>query len=554
MAQPENISQNTDTRRRRSARSRMLLAVGLLSALTLAGCDEHLRNHQSFIYKEAKDDNQTLITDAQQRVILNQKRLGKDDRRVGSERIICAEPSPDVAQAFTQIQSLSVELGRVFSGSGAGIGSDNSSALSLDTFSAISTSLTKLGERLAVIQLFRDRMYRACEAYNNGALDEAGYTLMMARYDKTMATLLTTEMAAEGFDRSARSATDDDREKRIKDLAKLVQEVDELLEPKDEDKEGNPENGGKDAAAQAAQNEKLQEKVAELSQAVNDLAARLVASQVDEVGLAGEIGGIHRNFLDDSGIEPLIDACLVSLSNAQGTGEIGKEILDNLKDLSVKAAELQSELTSWQKLAELPNLLTYRDKLENDNGSPTDIPSDITSLLGIKSFANTNAAISLVEGQITIMSKDLIQDITGARPLADSSSELEKQIVKQLRERGYISSDSNGDVSEAYKTALTNLTEKSKKAKIRVDSAKEQFSTERSNVLFAEGRIFDLFCFKQVLGTKVENSIISRMLNSRKDLRKLAICEKLIDSRNSYDNNTVQMIVGACVKPMTTNN
>ena len=176
----------------------MLLAVGLLSALTLAGCGKNYEDH--ILYQI--DDNKTLITDAKQRVVLNQARQGPDNR--SGARIICAEPRPDVAQAFTQINSIATGLG----GSKVGqfltrfIGSDNETAsgAGIQSVSAIATSLTKLGERLAVIQLFRDRMYRACEAYNNGALDAAGYTLMMARYDKTMATLLTAEIASGGFD------------------------------------------------------------------------------------------------------------------------------------------------------------------------------------------------------------------------------------------------------------------------------------------------------------------------------------------------------------------
>ena len=299
----------------------MLLAVGRLSALTLAGCHEHLHNHQSFIYKEVKDDNKTLFTDAKQRVVLNQARQGPDNR--SGARIICAEPRPDVAQAFTQIKSITDGgLGeKLASVAGKLFASDDKtdSGAAVQAVSAISTSLTKLGERLAVIQLFRDRMYRACEAYNNGALDEASNTLLMARYDKTMATLLTTEMTSEGFDRSVprtgQTSSVDEIKKLIQDTGTVIKSLQDL-----QNKISAPDDNGSEVSAD--QQKKITELTGELKsvqKALEELQNQSPTRQVNEysVGLAGEIGGIHRNFLDDSGIEPIIDACLVSFSRTK---------------------------------------------------------------------------------------------------------------------------------------------------------------------------------------------------------------------------------------------
>jgi myosin heavy subunit len=68
--------------------------------------------------------------------------------------------------------------------------------------SATAESLAQLGERLATIQLLRDGLFRACEAYANGALSDMSYAILLSRYDDTMVTLLSSELAAGAFGRS----------------------------------------------------------------------------------------------------------------------------------------------------------------------------------------------------------------------------------------------------------------------------------------------------------------------------------------------------------------
>ena len=66
---------------------------------------------------------------------------------------------------------------------------------------ATASQIAQLGERLASIQLLRDKMYRACEAYANGATTQGGYISMLARVDKTMGAMLALEMSAGAFGR-----------------------------------------------------------------------------------------------------------------------------------------------------------------------------------------------------------------------------------------------------------------------------------------------------------------------------------------------------------------
>jgi hypothetical protein len=50
-----------------------------------------------------------------------------------------------------------------------------------------------IGARNSTIQLLRDGLYRACEAYMNGALGDFGYGLVLVNYGRVMVALLTAD-------------------------------------------------------------------------------------------------------------------------------------------------------------------------------------------------------------------------------------------------------------------------------------------------------------------------------------------------------------------------
>ncbi len=101
--------------------------------------------------------------------------------QVNPLRIICAEPSPDVAEAIATTFGASVNV------KGAGGGS-----LSYGQ----ATALAQLAERTVTVQLLRDQMYRACEAYGNGAISATEYSLLMSRNNDAMVTLMLGEAAS----------------------------------------------------------------------------------------------------------------------------------------------------------------------------------------------------------------------------------------------------------------------------------------------------------------------------------------------------------------------
>lgn len=111
----------------------------------------------------------------------------------------CAEPSPDVAKAVATATDLSSSLAAAVESS------EIPAQGKIDFAGAFSRSnaesLAQLTERLATIQLLRDGLYRACEAYANGALSKASYSVILSRYDDTMITMLIGEFEAGNFGR-----------------------------------------------------------------------------------------------------------------------------------------------------------------------------------------------------------------------------------------------------------------------------------------------------------------------------------------------------------------
>ena len=114
----------------------------------------------------------SLAVDAKQRVILVTDRGGPDHNK----HIACAEPSPDVFVAAAANASVSADVTKQ-SGQGSLQYAETAATLS----------------RGHTIQLLRDGLYRACEAYMNGALNEDDYRNLLAFYDVTMITTLTIE-------------------------------------------------------------------------------------------------------------------------------------------------------------------------------------------------------------------------------------------------------------------------------------------------------------------------------------------------------------------------
>lgn len=154
------------------------------------------------IYRESNigDSGNSIILDARQRVVTNMpaKSWGADasedgpPRYISPDRIVCPEPSPDVASSLSQAITASL----------SNVGNDGSRQSAAASY-ASAESLAQLGQRLATTQLLRDELSDLCRSYANGAISTTNYTLRLAQLDEKMVTLLTAEMVAGAFQRDS---------------------------------------------------------------------------------------------------------------------------------------------------------------------------------------------------------------------------------------------------------------------------------------------------------------------------------------------------------------
>lgn len=153
--------------------------------------------------------------------------------RVHPRQVVCAEPSPDIAKAISEAKN----LGSSFAGTAKGpqLPADIDLKTALALSSSHAEAVAQMTNRLATIQLLRDGLYRACEAYQNGAISDTTYAVMLSRFDKAMVTMLMGELTAGNFGQSlatlATSASGSadsslDVGASSEDLAKAQQDVD----------------------------------------------------------------------------------------------------------------------------------------------------------------------------------------------------------------------------------------------------------------------------------------------------------------------------------------
>ena len=182
----------------------------LLAAMALAGCSETYWTSNFHEVSWLPKDS-VYVTNADLRLVYRftgyEARLERDkahpddpSRNVIAyepREYLCAEPSPDVAKV--------VQAAITASGSGAATVTPPAGGTKVDAQVAAqlaasrSEGLAQLTRRIATIQLLRDGLYRACEAYANGAINREIYSAIVSRYDRMMVTMLLAEMAAGNF-------------------------------------------------------------------------------------------------------------------------------------------------------------------------------------------------------------------------------------------------------------------------------------------------------------------------------------------------------------------
>ncbi len=144
-------------------------------ALALTGCANI--NTQSREFSGHQATAKTI--DASQRAVFSvNKTYWKSDGTLGKNwTAFCAEPSPDALVAYASGVGVSAEV----------------AGKALNVAASQTQAAASMGLRTQTIQLLRDGMYRLCESYASGAIDNDDMPLLQRRYQNMMIGLLAIE-------------------------------------------------------------------------------------------------------------------------------------------------------------------------------------------------------------------------------------------------------------------------------------------------------------------------------------------------------------------------
>ena len=330
-------------------------------------------------------ENVSLATDSRLRIITNVGFKESESRpgRIFPQRIICSEPSPDVAVALANSFGFGVSI--------MGQGSASLSASQAE-------GLLQLTERTSAIQALRDQMFRACEAYANGAITGTTYNLTMTAMNDTMVTLLLAETAGGAFGRSLgalggsasskASASMEGLSQSAGNLNKTASELDKAekeVEQKQEiynakqdiaKKDGASEDEIKAAkeaeleldAAKKKRNELLallREKAKTMSEASAEIKSVTSAGEISHTPsaeVAESIGSMQKAFLDKDFYHDVIKTCLVELGNSE-------PFIDKEKKVTGGKSKPTSALKSLFESLATTSLAKGKDKAKGQKAS-----------------------------------------------------------------------------------------------------------------------------------------------------------------------------------------
>ena len=185
----------------------------------------------------------------------------------------------------------------------------------------------QLGERLATVQLLRDGLYRACEAFANGAISDATYAMIVSKIDDTMVTMLASEVAGGAFGRPLMSTGAASSANHVVDSEKLSDENETLTRLRKE--KYDLENSATKANPKTSEIAKKEIEIDQQRRLINQLltgstASKSVTGDSHMGGYAqphahptnaNNVAQIHNAYIKNHSIEPLIVACVSALQN-----------------------------------------------------------------------------------------------------------------------------------------------------------------------------------------------------------------------------------------------
>lgn len=150
---------------------RTTASVICVAAIGLSGCSSTVFKTHQF----ETTPPTSLSVDAKQRVLLSKKRPGTN------KLVVCFEPSPDALVAAA-------------SSLGGSLGVPEQVAAELS--GALSEQVSNIGLRTHTVTLLREGLYRACEAYANGAIEKEQYRQILNGYGALVLTMMAIEQVS----------------------------------------------------------------------------------------------------------------------------------------------------------------------------------------------------------------------------------------------------------------------------------------------------------------------------------------------------------------------
>jgi hypothetical protein len=160
--------------------------------ICLAGCNSLQTEAQRSYSQTYSWSAPTVVTTADVRLVTERV------NPVTGIKVMCTEPSPDVAKA------LSSSIGVSASGT-----APSGVAANASLSAAAASAAAELAGRSTALLGLRDGLYRACEAYANGIIGADAYALVLSRYGQLMVTLfLGQDISGTGVDARAQVKAD----------------------------------------------------------------------------------------------------------------------------------------------------------------------------------------------------------------------------------------------------------------------------------------------------------------------------------------------------------
>lgn len=178
--------------------------TALIAVMLFSGCARWNSIARDFNVNDGKGQ----LIDAKQRAII----VVQNDK---NRTVVCSEPSPDALSAYATQLALEGKI-------------PEKAGLKLAASSQEGTSY--IGLRTQSIQLLRDAMYRNCEAYANGALNEAEYSIASRRYQRSMVALLAIEQLTGAIRVPPITITTESTTEVAKSISEMQSEADTIQE------------------------------------------------------------------------------------------------------------------------------------------------------------------------------------------------------------------------------------------------------------------------------------------------------------------------------------